>query len=624
MSKFSGTRRRPLRANVTAPVRTDGRRTRTHEGGDAHLRDAESELFLLAATNMVGEDTFYERAPDRDRRFVDLVRHVTVTNPAFVAGLAPYLRETMRMRSAAVVMAAEYVAAGGAGGRAVVAGVLQRPDEPAELIGYWMTTHGRNLPMAVKRGVADAVRRLYNERAALRYDGLSRQVRMADVVELTHPEPRDDRQSALFRWLLDRRHHDDAVADPERLPVLAAAAALEAVPDGERRAVLRDRGPAALAEAGFSWERLSGWLPGGMDAEAWQYVIPSMGAMALVRNLRNFDQAGIADQAVATVIAKITDPDEVAKARLFPYQVWAAYKHAPSDDWKRALGRTMDLTTANVPRLDGTLVVIDTSASMQAPVSGKSKLTRVEVAAVMAMATARRARNVDVVIYGDRSRRVADLAGTSVLAGVAMVERLVGSVGHSTFGHTAIAKHFDPDAPPAGRHLHRRPAARLGPRPARPRAADLHVQPGRLPSVGSAGGRAGPLHAGRLLRRHLHGDEGARGRPGRKLAVHGLIVDGRRHYDAGRRRSPSLAAMSSTLSGAYGPGRTSSSRAAFPHVTRTPSIANGLANQPHSASTKHNTGRTGTSAHSAPRAARTAATCFDMAATSFVQSRRPT
>ena len=217
-----------------------------------------------------------------------------------------------------MVMAAEYVAAGGAGGRAVVAGALQRPDEPAELIGYWMTTHRRNLPMAVKRGVADAVRRLYNERAALRYDGLSRQVRMADVVELTHPEPRDDRQSALFRWLLDRRHHDEAVADPERLPVLAAAAALEAVPEGERQAVLRHRGPAVRAEAGFSWERLSGWLPGGMDAEAWQYVIPSMGAMALVRNLRNFDQAGIAESAVVTVAAKITDADEVARPGCSP------------------------------------------------------------------------------------------------------------------------------------------------------------------------------------------------------------------------------------------------------------------------------------------------------------------
>ena len=128
-----------------------------------------------------------------------------------------------------------------------------------------------------------------------------------------------------------------------------------------------------------------------MDAEAWEAVIPSMGAMALVRNLRNFDQAGIHEAAVERVIAKITDANEVAKARLFPYQVWAAYPHAPSDNWKRALGRTLDLTVANIPTLDGTLVVIDTSGSMQAPVSNRSQLQRVEVAAVMAMATAKRA-----------------------------------------------------------------------------------------------------------------------------------------------------------------------------------------------------------------------------------------
>jgi hypothetical protein len=444
MTKFSGTRRRPLRANLTAPVRTTGRRTLTHEGGLAFVRDAESELFLLAATNMVGEDTFYERAPARDARFVALVHRVTGTNPEFVAGFAPYLRTTLLMRSAAVVMAAEYVAAGGPRGRAVVDGVLQRADEPAELLGYWLTTHGRNVPMAVKRGVADAARRLYNERAALRYDGLSRQVRMADVIELTHPKPRDDRQSALFRWLLDRRHHDDAVAAGEGLPVLAAAAALDAVPAEDRRSVLRGRGPAALAEAGFSWERLSGWLPGGMDADAWTSVIPSVGVMALVRNLRNFDEAGIGNAVIDAVIAKITDPAQVAKARLFPYQVWAAYKHAPSDNWKRALGRTLDLTVANIPPLEGTLVVIDTSSSMTASVSGRSKLSRVEVAAVMAMATARRSNDVDVVIFGDGNRRLEHPAGTSVLAGVANVVGLVGSVGHSTFGHTAIARHFDP------------------------------------------------------------------------------------------------------------------------------------------------------------------------------------
>jgi hypothetical protein len=457
MTKFSGTGKRSVRANLTAALRTTRRRTVTHEGGAAYERDPESELFLLAATNMVGEDTYYERAVDRDARFVDLVHRVTATNPKFIAGagagegdsagkvgFAEYLRRDMGMRSAAVVMAAEYVAAGGANGRSVIARALQRPDEPAELVGYWLAMHGRNLPMPVKRGVADAVRRLYTERAALRYDGLSRSVRMADVIELTHPSPKDGRQSALFKHLLDRRHHDDSHPDRAVLPTLAAAAALEAVPADERRAVLRARGPQALADAGFSWERLSGWLPGGLDAEAWEAVIPSMGVMALVRNLRNFDRAGIGEAAVATVIAKLTDAAEVARARLFPYQVWAGYAHAPSDDWKRALGRTLDLTVGNIPALDGTLVVIDTSGSMQSPVSNRSRLQRVEVAAVMAMATARRASAVDVVIYGQTDARLGNLAGRSVLGGVEQVVGMVGAVGHATYGHTAIARHFDP------------------------------------------------------------------------------------------------------------------------------------------------------------------------------------
>jgi hypothetical protein len=42
---------------------------------------------------------------------------------------------------------------------------------------------------------------------------------------------------------------------------------------------------------------------------------------------------------------------------------------------------------------------------------------RVEVAAVMAMATAKRASNVDVVIYGQINALVRKLGGMSVLGG---------------------------------------------------------------------------------------------------------------------------------------------------------------------------------------------------------------
>ncbi len=60
------------------------------------------------------------------------------------------------------------------------------------------------------------------------------------------------------------------------------------------------------------------------------------------------------------------------------------------------------------------------------------------------MATARRSTDVDVVVFGDGNRKVGGSLGASDLAGVSKVVGLVGSVGHATFGHTAIAPHFDP------------------------------------------------------------------------------------------------------------------------------------------------------------------------------------
>ncbi len=441
MVKFSATSNRPRPKGPIKTVPGDGP-TRTHEGGYGYSLDAESELFVMAATNMSGEGTVYESAAQRDERFTQLVHQVTASNPDFIVRFAPYLRNELKIRSASIVLAAEYVAAGGQGGRKVVDSVLQRGDEPAEMIGYWLGRYGRNIKMAVKRGVADGATRLYTERAAQRYDGAGRGVRMADVIELTHPKPRNAAQSALFRWLLDHRHHNDAVANPQLLPMLASANELATVAVDQRRAALVSQGPEALARSGTSWERLSGWLPGGMDAQAWESVIPSMGVMALIRNLRNFDEQGIGPAAIETVLARITDADEVTKARLFPYQVWAAYSNAPSDNWKRALGTTLDLTTSNVPRLDRTLVVIDMSGSMRTTVSNRSTMTRVEAAAVMAAVTAKRSAETDIVIFGLTNQRVALRKGLSIPQAVADLMALVGRVGHATNGHTAIRQNF--------------------------------------------------------------------------------------------------------------------------------------------------------------------------------------
>ena len=460
---------RSTRPAVFSPVTATGDAP-THEGGDGFARDAKSELYLLAVANMVSESSFYEGASQRDERFRSLVRAVAAADFDWVARFVPYLRREMFMRSASIVMAAEAVHArleiekrtgarfvADATCRRVVDSAIVRADEPGEMLAYWASRYGSNYPKPVKRGVADAVTRILNEYAAMKYDGTASAWRLGDVINLTHPIAKAPWQGDLFQYLLDRRHHAGEIrVGLDRLPMIRNRRALEVMPVEKRRAWLRPIGPSVdqddLRIAGATWEWLSGWLPGGMDAAAWEAVIPSMGHMALLRNLRNFDQAKISVAATDAVIARITDPAEVAKGMQFPFRYWAAHNASrQSLNWGRALSRAMDLSCSNVPELPGgTLIGIDTSASMtQRSISAKSSILPVEAAAVFASALARRQPGrVDVVSWASQSEvlRMIGAPGTSVLSDVGSVVGAVGRVGHGTLVDS-LMQHYVP-----GRH----------------------------------------------------------------------------------------------------------------------------------------------------------------------------
>src|SRR5690606_10636363 len=163
-----------------------------------------------------------------------------------------------------------------------------------------------------------------------------------------------------------------------------------------------------LKHAGMTWEALAGWLQGPMDKDAWEAIIPSMGVMALARNLRNFDEAGVSDAAAAQVCARFADPEQVAKSRMFPFRWWAAYKHAPSLRWAHALEQALGHSLANVPRLAGsTLILVDRSPSMFPgygfSTPNRSDITLAEQAAVFGSALALRAEKPTLVEFGSES-----------------------------------------------------------------------------------------------------------------------------------------------------------------------------------------------------------------------------
>lgn len=467
MSRFNTPAAKPaVHSPVTSERTPSGS---TFEGAPGFARESKGELFLLAVSNMVGTDTFYEKAGARDERYEQLVRQVAVEDPEWMGRFIPWLRSEANMRTAALVAAAEAVKARldavgeiqdghqapaallGGVNRRLIDAACQRPDEPGELLAYWTGRYGRAIPKPVKRGIADAVQRLYTERALLKYDTDSKGYRFGDVIDLVHPTPADDKarwQGDLFRHALDRRHgRDNAI--PETLATLRRREALMRIPVAERRSYLRslagsgsDAPGNVLSAAGMTWEALAGWLQGPMDAEAWSTVIPSMGYMALVRNLRNFDEAGVPDAVAELVAARIADPEQVARSRMFPFRFWAAYKHTVSLRWGPALEKALTASLANVPALPGrTLILVDRSPSMFPGFAfstvNKSDIPLAEQAAVFGAAVALRAQAPTLVEFGGTSRQIDVPKGGSVL-------RLIGQFTRSdgTDIPSAVRKHF--------------------------------------------------------------------------------------------------------------------------------------------------------------------------------------
>lgn len=445
MARFNTRLTRP---RVTSPVKSTGRTARNHQGAVGHVRDSRSELFLLAVANFVSQQTFHEGGDERDSRFAALVRKLAVEDPQWTAGLLHWLRREGGMRTASIVGAAEYVkarldagAVDGPSNRQVVDSVLLRADEPGELLGYWTSQYGRAVPKPVKRGIADAVRRLYSGRALLKYDTASKGYRFGDILNLVHaaPDPAKAWQGELFRYALDRRHHPEDAVPPVSNRILTAHRALMDLPVAERRGVVTGPGGAdRLAAAGMTWEALAGWLQGPMDAAVWEAVIPSMGAMALVRNLRNFDETGVSDAVAAEVAARISDPAAVEASRQFPFRYLAAHQHAPSLRWAYPLEQALGHSLANIPALPGrTLILVDRSGSMWAPLSDRSQLNRADAAAVFGTALALRAADADLVEFGTSSAPVPHRRGESVLK---TLERFHSLGGTNTV--EAVRRHY--------------------------------------------------------------------------------------------------------------------------------------------------------------------------------------
>ena len=173
---------------------------RTHEGGLAKHISVEAQLRRSVLACLLWEKQFYEDGVEIAGRIAELVPKVEA---AKVAALAVEARTNVKLRHAPLLLVREM--ARHKSHRALVAEtlerVIQRADELSEFVALYWAGGRQPLSAQVKKGLAAAFGK-FDAYALAKYNR-DNQVKLRDVLFLSHAKPRDEAQAALWKQLVD-------------------------------------------------------------------------------------------------------------------------------------------------------------------------------------------------------------------------------------------------------------------------------------------------------------------------------------------------------------------------------------------------------------------------------------
>jgi len=304
----------------------------THEGAPAVRINALAQLRRTVLACLLWEKQFYEDGVQVVDRIVDVAKDV---NKEQVAALAVEARTVFGLRHAPLMLLLDLIRRGGPGVAETIRDTISRPDEMSELLALYWNGGKRPLSAQMKRGLAMTFEK-FNEYSLAKYDKPGA-IRLRDVLFLCHAKATTPERDALYKRI--------------------AATGME-TPD--------------------TWEVQ---LSGGADKkETFERLIREgkLGYLALLRNLRNMVDAGcdlelVKEAIVARKGAKL----------VFPFRYVAAARAAPQ--LEPVIDQALVAAVADGVRLPGkTVILVDVSGSMDAPMSGKSDLKRIDAAATLA------------------------------------------------------------------------------------------------------------------------------------------------------------------------------------------------------------------------------------------------
>jgi hypothetical protein len=364
-------------------VKTKQPPVKTHEGAPAARVNNYLMLRRSVCSCLLWEDTFYESGKEIASRIAELVPTVT---PADVRNLAIQARVAYKLRHVPLLLAREMVRH--TTHKPLVAPLLgeiiQRPDELGEFLSmYWKGRKGNKRPpiaAQVKKGLARAVTK-FDPYQLAKYNR-DADVSLRDVMFLCHPKPKDEAMASLWKTLVDK--------------TIASANTWE-------RNLSKGEGKKEEADKRAVWEKM--------------LKENKLGALALLRNLRNMQEAHVNRNLIREALIKMKTE------RVLPFRFITAARYAP--DYEPELEKAMFKCLKDHPKLSGkTVLAVDVSGSMTDKLSGKSELERIDAAAALAILLREICEDITVTRFNTQHSKIPPRRGFA----------LRDAIGHASGG----------------------------------------------------------------------------------------------------------------------------------------------------------------------------------------------
>lgn len=319
-------------------------------GNQTRELTAYEKLQRSAINCLLWEDTFYEDGVSIADRIKEYMGQVTPEQARSVLKEAKVDNKLRHMPLFLLVNMAKngYLTAED------VANTITRVDDMSELLSlYWSTDwkdstghivkNKHTVPKSIVKGIQKALPK-FDEYQLAKYRGDRYDVSLKTVIKMTHPKPENAEMEALWGRAINGN-----LATPDTWEV-------------------------GLTNCHTPDEKKEFWTR--MLTEKTEKGFNKLGALALIRNLRNMQSVKVDEDNIRSAISSAN------MSKILPFQLVTAARYAPQ--LEDVLETKLLESIESMEKLEGdTVVLLDTSGSMRSPLSNKSETTCQDVAAAM-------------------------------------------------------------------------------------------------------------------------------------------------------------------------------------------------------------------------------------------------